>query len=62
MTSRQPRRSRTLLTVVNAADDGDAQAERERLRLGWVRSIRFHLRQQRQREGKPPLELLEPGQ
>ena len=51
-----------------AADGGpqsmSAGAERERLRQGWARAVRFHLRQQRKREGRPVLELhrKSPGQ
>ena len=41
-----------------------AGAEVELRRQGWLRSIRFHLREQRKREGRPVLELhrKSPGQ
>lgn len=39
-------------TLLAAAED-----EREELKQGWQRSIRFHLREQMKREGRPLLEL-----
>ena len=51
--------------VADAGSQGMiAGAEVERLRQGWARAVRFHLRQLRKREGRPVLELhrKSPGQ